>query len=112
MEKLKQIDQKIDKLKEQKDHIEKQLFKNFYRQAKGILGKDFDPELALVILYESWNNADQKQKESWHKDQEKFLLFKNPKKSSKNSQKGSVDSQTLPKETQDETQSRSVEHHD
>ena len=103
MEKLKQIDLKINKLKEKKQHIEKQLFKNFYNQAKGILGKDFDPELALVILYESWNNADQKQKESWHKDQEKFPLIPPQKKSSNNSQKGSVDSKSTTKETQNST---------
>ena len=103
MEKLKLIDQKIAKLKQQKEFIEKQLFKNFYQQTKGILGKDFDPELALIILYLSWNNADHKQKEDWLKAKDKFPLIHPQKKSSKNSQKRPIDSKSTTKETQNST---------
>ncbi|MCP4924210.1 MAG: hypothetical protein GY915_09355 [bacterium] len=80
MNKLSLIDQKIEKLKQQKEKIEKEVFRRFYKQAHGILGKDFDPELAIVIIKKSWENADSKQKEVWQNARDKFQNAKSPKR--------------------------------
>ena len=65
MEKLQDIDDKILKLKKLKGDLEIRLGRALYRKAQAILGEDFTPHLALVILSEIWKESSVEQKKAW-----------------------------------------------
>jgi hypothetical protein len=72
MHSLQTIDQKIQDLKLKKQETLKKISAIFLSQASQILGKEFSPELALVILQDAWTDATQDQQEEWRQQVQKF----------------------------------------
>ena len=61
------IDEKIQALKKKKERIQTQQALFFIKEAQKILKDEFSPQVALLILSETWTQATKTQKEEWRK---------------------------------------------
>jgi hypothetical protein len=77
------IDERIIRLKKQKERIQTQKALLFLKGAKIILEDKFSYELALSILSHSWKPSTDKQKEEWMKSAPTF------RRTPRNTRKGS-----------------------
>ena len=62
-----QLEEKIQRLKKKKEKIQTQQALFFIKEAQKIFNEDFSPDLALIILSETWGKASQAKKEEWRK---------------------------------------------
>src|SRR3990167_4800272 len=61
------IDEKIQALKKKKERIQTQQALFFLKETQKILKDAFFPQIALLILSETWAQASKAQKEEWRK---------------------------------------------
>lgn len=87
MSRLKEIDEKIIKLKKLKVDVEAREAKELYQKLKRTIGDLFTPALAFTMMEEIWNAATEEQKERWLKKASSFRVASSSKKASKNQQK-------------------------
>lgn len=87
IEKLTNIDNKIQNLKQKKQRIQNQQAILLMREAQKILKEDFTNELVLHILQDAWHTASKTQKTEWATRANSFPISnsKNSKKIKKNS---------------------------
>lgn len=71
---LVRIDEKIQALKKKKERIQTQQALLFMKEAQKIFKEDVLPNLALLILTETWAKASHSQKEEWQKQARSFHL--------------------------------------
>jgi hypothetical protein len=69
------IDEKIQALKKKKERIQTQQALLFAKEAQKILKDAFSPQVALLILSETWAQASKTQKEEWRKRGSSFRSF-------------------------------------
>jgi hypothetical protein len=93
MNRLNAIDDKIAHLKTLKEDLEMHAGRLLYRKINAILGENFTPQLALVILRETWKNASLETKESWQEKANTFPFRCLSRRASKDSQKTHANSQ-------------------
>lgn len=86
---IKQLDQKIQELTHQKNELLRKQADIVFKKAQSILGDNFSPELALTILNDTWQKADNKQKEYWQSTALTFRSSRNAKPQTKNKQNNS-----------------------
>lgn len=86
MNKIKDIEDKIEQLKKLKLDVETKLARELYKKIETMLGNDFSYQLAITLIDETWNNASEEQKGVWLRKANSFLP-EISKKTPKDSQK-------------------------
>lgn len=71
---LVRIDEKIQALKKKKERIQTQQALLFMKETQKIFKEDVLPNLALLILTETWDKASHSQKEEWQKRARSFRV--------------------------------------
>jgi len=62
---LSQFEQKIEQLKKKKEALQSKQALQLLKEAQKILGEEFTPELALVVLADSWKSANDSKRKEW-----------------------------------------------
>ncbi len=78
------IDERIERLKKQKEELTRKVSLSLYAELSKKLGKDFSPELALSIISSSWKNANEETKEGWKNSASSFHHRKRKKSKNNN----------------------------
>jgi len=86
MSKTKEIDHRIERLKQKKKQLEKTQALGLYKKLHQIMKEEFSPELAMAILTEVWSKATTEQKEVWLNKAESFRFPKRERPRRKTSQ--------------------------
>ena len=60
---IKDIEDKIEKLKQLKLEVENKLARELYKKIETMIGNDFSYQLALTVMEERWTNSLEEQKE-------------------------------------------------
>lgn len=71
---VKAFDDKIQELKLKKKEFETKQATLLFKNAHKSLEDQFTPQLAAIIIQQSWASASKDQKEKWQKAAEKFQL--------------------------------------
>lgn len=69
------IEEKIQQLKKKKEKIQIQQALLFMKEAQKIFKEDFSPEMALLVLSETWTSATETQRQEWKKRGHSFRLL-------------------------------------
>ncbi len=83
MRNITSIDERIAKLKKQKETLTQRVSLSLYTELSKKLGKDFAPELVLSIISDTWETSNEETKEGWKKSASSFQSRKR-KKAKKN----------------------------
>ncbi len=84
MNKIKDIEDKIEQLKKLKLDVETKLARELYKKIETMLGNDFSYQLAATLIDETWNNASEEKKEKWRSKARTFPVSKTSRSSPKN----------------------------
>jgi hypothetical protein len=76
---IKLLEEKIQELTQQKNELLRKQADILFKKTQTILGDIFSPELALTILSEAWQRADNNQKEFWQSSALTFRPSRNAK---------------------------------
>lgn len=76
MNKIKDIEDKIEQLKKLKLDVETKLARELYKKIETMLGNDFSYQLAATLIDETWNNSSEEKKEKWRSKARTFPVSK------------------------------------
>lgn len=77
MKDINSINERIEELKRKKIELIRKQAESLFNKLQNIIGEKFSPELALSIVSNVWQQADEKQKESWQSSAPSFRNAKN-----------------------------------
>jgi hypothetical protein len=69
--KIDSLSKKLKDLQDQHQALEAKLSTQLYQEIQGILGDQFSPSLALILIKEAWGNSN-KSREDWLKQAHSF----------------------------------------
>lgn len=72
MDRIREIDHKILRLKAQKEQAETRMAKILLKKIQTILGQDCDVNLVTLLLEEIWSQAKQEKREVWRQKAKTF----------------------------------------
>jgi len=79
LSKTDEIDLKIERLRQQKKHLEKTQALELYKSLQNLLKDTFSSELVRMVVEETWQKASDQQKEMWLKNATSFRTGKKSK---------------------------------
>lgn len=72
MDRIREIDHKILKLRAQKEQAETRMAKILLKKIQTILGQDFDVNLVTLLLDQVWSQAEAENREVWRQQAKTF----------------------------------------